>query len=128
MHFQKTQRLKVSSNIYSRRNGQIIVLGGGHGHSTGGNWFPIENSSDMAYKYPDEVILNELTRGIGLIDEDLDAPRITLLNLGQLTMGEINAIINERQSKHVIFSFCDSVNDQLFIGHLQKYRKNPPQN
>lgn len=75
MHFQKTQRLKVSSNIYSRRNGQIIVLGGGHGHSTGGNWFPIENSSDMAYKYPDEVILNELTRGIGLIDEDLDPPQ-----------------------------------------------------
>lgn len=119
--------ITLIKGIYENRKGRIFVLGGGHGLPTGDNWESSNDPANDMHKFPDQAIYDDIARGIQMIDEDSDARRITLLQLGKISVSQIDNIIITKGSTHVIFAYCDSVHDQLFRRHLERYRKTPPQ-
>lgn len=112
--------LEFFRGIYQQRKGQIHVICGGHGHPSGENWGEINNQSDKKFKFPDQKIYEDISRGVQLIDDNTDDRRVTLLQLQNMVILDILA--NER-SAHIIFAYCDSINDKLFLQYLEQFHK-----
>lgn len=114
---------KLIKGIYEKRRGQIIVLCGGHGFSTGDNWHLSDEHGLTWFKAYDQNTYDDIFRAVQRLDRDSDDCRLTLLNLQTVSAPQINDVIRNKNNTHVIFAFCDSIKDRLFALHLEPYRR-----